>query len=243
LLLVIGAGVSAYEAGEVWHLLDRRFEMPVTLVDSRRLGSVKLSDYTVVVMVSGSYSSISETGVERIKRFVTDGGTLVAIGTAIRWINESKIIEVAFRKAADGEDEEPAASAKRRPYAEAARDRAVRLVRGSILRTHVDHTHPMGYSFSESETLPVFRNNTVFLEPSKNAYSTPVVYDIEPLLSGYVSPENLKLLSGSASVIVRSSGRGRIVLMAEDPNFRAFWYGTNRVFLNALFFGPITRVP
>jgi len=243
LLLVTSTGVSDYEAGEVWHLLDRRFEMPVTLVDNRRLGAVKLNDYTVVVMVSGSYSSISEAGVEWLERFVTDGGTLVAIGTAIRWINEKKIIEIAFRKAADVENEEPAASAERRPYAEAARDAAVKLVRGFILRTHVDHTHPIGYGFSESQTLPVFRNNTVFLEPSKSAYSTPVAYDAEPLLSGYVSAENLRLLSGSASVIVRSSGRGRVVLMAENPNFRAFWYSTNRVFLNALLFGPITRVP
>ena len=245
-LLVTGSGVSSYEAGEAWHLLDRRFEMPVTLVECRRMSSVDLNDYTVVVMVSGSYASISATGVERLKRFVSDGGTAVAVGTAVRWIDQSKIIKVAFRAASDdGKEDKPdeAAPARRRPYAEASRDAALKLVRGAILRTHVDHTHPIGYGFTESETLPVFRNNTVFLEPSKNAYSTPVVYDKKPLLSGYVSPENLDLLSGSASVVVRSSGRGRVVLIAEDPNFRAFWYSTNRVFLNALFFGPIIRVP
>ena len=31
--------------------------------------------------------------------------------------------------------------------------------------------------------------------------------------------------------------------MADNPNFRAFWYGTDRLFTNAVFFGPITQVP
>ena len=34
-----------------------------------------------------------------------------------------------------------------------------------------------------------------------------------------------------------------IVAMAENPNFRAFWHGTNRLFLNALFLGSIIDVP
>ena len=41
-LLVTGEGVSAYEAGEAWHLLDQRLEMPVTLVDAHRLGTTDL---------------------------------------------------------------------------------------------------------------------------------------------------------------------------------------------------------
>ena len=35
--LVVGSGISAYEAGEVWHLLDQRFEIPVALLDIRAL--------------------------------------------------------------------------------------------------------------------------------------------------------------------------------------------------------------
>ncbi len=180
--------------------------------------------------------------VERLQRFITDGGTLVAIGTAIRWLNQSKILSVEFREATQQKNENTKAPATRRPYAEARRDAALDLVRGSIVRTHVDLTHPIGYGFSKSP-LPVFRNNTVFLQPAENPYSTPVVYDSQPLLSGYVSPKNLDMLSNSASVVVRSRGRGRVVLMAENPNFRGFWFGTNRLFLNALFFSPIIREP
>lgn len=77
------------------------------------------------------------------------------------------------------------------------------------------------------------------LEPSADPYSTPVVYTDRPLLSGYVSQENLSSLPGTGSVIVQPEGRGRVILMVDNPNFRAFWYGTNRLFFNAVFFGPM----
>lgn len=40
------------------------------------------------------------------------------------------------------------------------------------------------------------------------AISTPVLYDKEPLLSGYISEENLALIAESTSVIVDQQGRG-----------------------------------
>ena len=32
-------------------------------------------------------------------------------------------------------------------------------------------------------------------------------------------------------------GDGRVILMLDNPNFRAYWYGTQKLFANALFFG------
>jgi hypothetical protein len=34
-------------------------------------------------------------------------------------------------------------------------------------------------------------------------------------------------------------GRGKVINMADNTNFRAFWYGTNKLFANAIFFGNI----
>ncbi len=85
--------------------------------------------------------------------------------------------------------------------------------------------------------------HNVVLAPSSSPYSTPVAYTGEPLVSGYVSAENLERISGSASVTVEERGAGRIVYMVDNPNFRGFWYGTNRLFLNAVFFGPLIETP
>ena len=242
-LLVGGSDTSAYEAGEVWHLLDQRFRIRVTLADARNLGRVQFDEYSVIILVSGSNSAISESAKDRIKEFVSDGGTVLAIGTSISWVNKN-LTSVDFRGDDDQETESGSEDKPvRRPYGEATRDAAFRLVRGSIFKTDVDTTHPIGYGFEPNTPLPVFRNNTVFLEPARNVYSTPVLYDANPLISGYVSDENLKTLSSSASTVVKSLGRGRVILMADNPNFRAFWYGTNRLFLNGVFFGPLVRVP
>ncbi len=91
--------------------------------------------------------------------------------------------------------------------------------------------------------LGVFRDQAFFVEPVANVYSTPAAYTDQPRISGYVSDENLKLAPGSASVLVKAVGSGRVVVMADNPNFRAFWYGTNRLFLNSVFLGSIIREP
>src|SRR5262249_51786980 len=92
--LVTGEGVSAYEAGEVWHLLDRRLGMPLTMIDGQRLGTVDLARYTTVVLVSGTYAGVSAPGVERLKGYVERGGTLIGLGTAIPWLGARKVVAV-----------------------------------------------------------------------------------------------------------------------------------------------------
>jgi hypothetical protein len=69
-------------------------------------------------------------------------------------------------------------------------------------------------------------------------------YTDDPHIDGFVSKENLeKFIKPSASLLVSPIGSGRVVLFADNPNFRGAWYGTNKLFLNALFLGSEIRVP
>ena len=86
---------------------------------------------------------------------------------------------------------------------------------------------------------PVFRNTRHFFEPPPDPYATVAAYAGSPLLSGYVSDENLARLRGRPAVVAERLGRGAVVRIADAVNFRAFWYGTNKLLLNALFFGSI----
>ena len=61
-------------------------------------------------------------------------------------------------------------------------------------------------------------------------------YSDDPLLSGYISEERLEQIPGSAAIVAQRSGAGRIVSFMDNPNFRAFWYGSSRIFMNAVFF-------
>ncbi len=237
-LMVVGTNTDDYESGEVWHLFDRRLQLPITMVDSHLLASTNLSSYTTIVLVSGTYSNVSAAGIERLQQWLKQGGNLIALGTAGRWLNSAKIVTLKSRV----QEEDEKSPVTRMPYAVADEQAAMKSIEGTIFEVQIDRTHPLGFGF-QSETLPVFRDHTYILEPSSNAYSTPAVYSNAPLLSGYASQENQLLLSGSAAVVVKSEGAGRVIAIPNNPLFRSFWRGSERFFLNSLFFGPVVREP
>mgnify|MGYP003328785483 CR=1 FL=1 len=65
--MLIGDGVSSYEAGEVWHLLDTRVHIPLTKIRLNQFNRTSLDKYTTLVMVSGTYNQITELGIKKIK--------------------------------------------------------------------------------------------------------------------------------------------------------------------------------
>jgi len=231
---LVGNGVSSYDAGEVWHLLDQRYAMPLSMIETEDLGGKDLNKYNVIVLVDGSYRTVGKAGVEKLRKWVQNGGTLIASERAIRWVKANKLAFVKFKtedKAAPKKGQEP-----RRPYAKISDDLGSNVIGGTIFETTLDLSHPLGYGFHKKQ-LPVFRQGTLFLEPAKNAYATPLIYTDNPLLSGYVSKKNLELIRNSAAIVVSGVGSGKVICMVNNPNFRAFWYGTNKLFANAIFFG------
>ena len=58
------------------------------------------------------------------------------------------------------------------------------------------------------------------------------------LVSGYCWPDTLEMLPGKSYALYKSLGRGNIVAFADDPNYRAFSPQLQRLFFNAVFFGP-----
>lgn len=77
------------------------------------------------------------------------------------------------------------------------------------------------------------------MEKSRNPFATPFLYGSQPLQSGWVSKENLDAIKNSAAVVVNAVGAGRVINIADNPNFRAFWLGGTKLFMNAIFFGRI----
>lgn len=229
-IMVVGDGVSSYEAGEIWYLMDSQVGMPMTKVNSDDMGRVNLFDYTTLILPTGNYNSFSEAITAHIKDWLARGGTLISMKNASLWLNNKGITKEELIETP--EDTDP----KELPFALQRDFEGAKSLGGSIYMAKLDLTHPINYGYM-SETLPVYRNNTIFMKPSENKYLTPVRYTENPLLGGYVSKANLDLLKQSASVIISPVGRGRVIHFFDSPNFRGTWFGTNKQFLNAIFFG------
>ena len=236
-LLVVGPGVSATDAGEVWHLLDRRFGLELSLVEINLLNRIDLGRYTVIAMVGGTYASIDSSGVASVRKWVENGGTLIAMEQAVEWAVNNRLTGARLRRSEASRRDSLSA---RHAYADEAKYTGALQVDGAILEVQCDLTHPLLYGYEE-ERFGVFKTNSVFLEPSRNPYATPVQYTQNPLLSWYLNKEYDRLVRNSAEVVVSGLRSGRVILMTDNPNFRAFWFGTNRLFLNAVFFGSTIR--
>jgi hypothetical protein len=46
-------------------------------------------------------------------------------------------------------------------------------------------------------------------------------------------------MSGQPAVIAEKKGNGLVVRFANNPLFRGFWRGTERMYINALYFGQV----
>jgi hypothetical protein len=211
--------------------------MAVTLLEPELLGRARLSRYTAVVMAAGSYNSIDSLGKSALKHWIEEGGTLIAIEQAVQWAIQNKL---AAAKLKTEERSRKDTVVQRRPYADESEYERARSIPGTIFQVRYDRTHPLLFGYSDS-LLSVFRSTTVFLEPSANPYATPVQYTDKPLLAGYLHKQHEPLVKNSAAVLVSALRSGRVILMADNPNFRAFWFGTNKLFLNGIFFGSTIR--
>lgn len=233
--LLVGTGVVSLEAGEIWHLLDQRMDMPITLLPVERVSSADLSKYNVIVMPNGIYSTFGKDEADKIKAWTSAGGTLIARGNALTWLNTQELVKFEFKKD-EKEDEKKEVHA----YADFPKNTGARLTSGTIFHAKLDNSHPIGYGFTK-ESIHTFRNNNLFLETAKNPYSNPLVYTNQPLASGYVHPENLEKIKNTAVIQVKKLGNGRVIGLVDNPNFRAVWFGTNKLFLNSVFFGQIIK--
>jgi hypothetical protein len=235
--LIIGTGVAATEAGEIWHLLDQRLQMPISKIDVLNLGRANLNRYNTLIMVSGNYNLIDKNLSDKIKAWVQNGGTLITIKTGSEW---------AIRNGFTRERLLPGDSSRSLPvrqlYDNAVYIEGAKAMGGSIFKVDVDTTSPIGFGL-HSKTLSWYRNGLTFLQPSSNPYSTAAQYTSDPLIGGYIHPTTLKKVKNSAAILIGAEGNGRVIMFSDNPNFRGTWYGSNKVFLNALFFGGSISVP
>jgi hypothetical protein len=233
--MMVGTGVNATDAGEIWHLMDQRFNMPLTLLEVPVFNRVDLNKYNTLIMVGsgGTMNAYADLNKEKLKAWVQNGGTLVLTEEAVNCAAQNGISSVQLKKLKPSAD-----STKTLAYMDREQVEGAQQMSGAIFRAEADLSHPLAYGYSYP-CVSLFKANKVFLEKSKNPYATPFYYTSAPLQSGWLSRENYEGVKNSAAVVVSTMGSGRVISIADNPNLRAFWLGGTKLMMNALFFGRI----
>ncbi len=230
-LLLIEDGTPAADAGEIWHLLDVRYGMPVTMVSPSRMGSATLARYNVIIIAGNP--PLTQAATDRLREWSRSGGTLIGYRGGNRWLAANGFAQISYVEGLQA----PAGS--NLTWADRTGERAGQSVPGTIFSAMVDVTHPLCYGFTRP-TLPVFKRDATAVKVTGASYNTPVKYTSDPLLSGYCSKGNISRIAGSAVVTVHQ-GPGRVISIYDETNFRATWFGSSKLFVNAVFLGQTIR--
>jgi hypothetical protein len=232
--MLVGDGVTSSDAGEIWHLLDTRYHMPVTMLPVSVFNSADIHKYNTIIFPQGSYGAITDSAKEKLRTWIQNGGLVIGFENALSWLQTAGLGKFELKQTEQKEEE------KNRParrYEDIERYRGAQTTSGAIFEATVDLTHPLLYGYYQQK-IPIFKGNNFYMEKSRNMYANPIVFTSDPLLSGYISRENYAKAREASAAGVSVLGRGRVIGFTENLAFRAFWFGTNKLLMNAIFYGP-----
>ncbi|MFY8273812.1 M14 metallopeptidase family protein [Pseudoalteromonas sp. SSDWG2] len=232
-LLVGGQPASQYEVGELWYYLDRHVGLAPSIIEADNLNRVDLDKYTHIVFAHGRYADLSKGFKSKLQSWVNEGGVVWGQKGGAQFLADEQILKATYltRK-----DMAASFSTEGMNYGDRDKLAGQQRIAGAIFASSVDLTHPLSYSLTR-EQLPVFKNSTFLLEQSDSPFVNVATYTQKPLLAGFTHDNNVSQIANGGAVLAHRVGRGAVVAMSDNPVFRGFWYGTSRIFSNALFFG------
>jgi len=229
--MIVGDGVTALDAGEIWQLLDRHYEIPLTLLDIKSVGN--LDKYNTLILSDGNYTNSSPAFLTKLKDWTNGGGTLIAFGNSNKYLKTNGLLNASF-KTIDTKNNQ------KKGYGSYDTESGSKVLSGAICSATMDLTHPLCFGYSKS-SIGLFKSDTLCFDLPQNSYAAPIYYTAAPALSGYFPRGYTDKVANTPACIVNSVGSGRVIAFLDNMAFRGFWFGTNKLLANALFFGGMIK--
>ncbi|HTX37519.1 MAG TPA: M14 metallopeptidase family protein [Bryobacteraceae bacterium] len=169
--------------------------------------------------VPGQYAGgIGETGADALREFVTQGGTLVALGNASLFAIEQFNLPVT--------------------NAVAGLSSSQFFCSGSLLRVELQNpNHPVNAGLPEAPAIMFERNPVFDTRPNfRGRVLASYPRNRNPLLSGFLLGADR--IEGKAAALDADYGQGHIILLGFRPQWRGQSHGTYKFLFNALYYSP-----
>lgn len=243
---------DTYSSGQIYFLFDQETRLPIDRVRTStlnqnaasvfgglRYGGADLYDYDVLILPDGGEGLnhiFKEDELKLLENWIRAGGVVIAQESSIDFFTEkqSKLTKVILSKVPTDSSE----AAKYLSYADQTEYHGKKRIPGTALLGHIDSTHPLAWGMSNR--LYALRFGSDVLEPSENMSSVGY-YEKDPeklLVAGYASQENLEHLAGKTFAGTVDLGKGKVVLLADNTQYRMFWRGPSRMMQNAVMILP-----
>ena len=226
--IITGKGGNYGTIGELWHLLDQRFRIPVTLLDYSLISAGSLAKYNVIVCTNDF--KMEANAKEELAKWAQNN-MFIAVEEGVKFAAKSGIAKIELKSLSREVDSLVDSYIYRRD------SRRVRYFSGVILNSLIDVSNPLSCGVNGNNgvgkvSLPVLKENNYIAMNVKGSLSVFSTISTDPLMSGYLSNYSTKVIAGSPYIVSKKG----FVFFPDSPYFRAYWLGTSRIFMNALFF-------
>ncbi len=211
--LIVGKGASYGSIGELWHLLDQKYSIPASLIDASALNELDLTNYNTIIL-NGNFKFSKDVN-ERLKEWTNNPkNKIIAIDQAYQTINEIGISDIKMIQHING------------------------TLEGIIVKAKIDKMNPLFYGYENNE-INLFKIGKIYPLKSDLSQNIPAYYTEDPVVTGFIKPEMRDKLKGIPALITT----GKAIYIVDNPNFRSYWFGTSRIFMNAVFFRELIQTP
>ena len=239
------------DAGWTRYVFDT-YKIPFTVVKPGEVKEKNLSEFDVIIFPdnnksillegkykrsSGTYSipsydplfrkGIEKEGVQKLMKFVNDGGTIVSWGLSTGLFLGAQSIKISEKEKEEFQ----------LPVSDISDNmkKGGLYIPGSLLNINLKVDHPLTLGMQKTAKVftrgrPVFSTSIPYFDTDRRVIAS--YPDDNILASGYA--KNNKLLEGKSAMVWAKKGKGNFVFYGFYPQFRASTAGTYKLLFNAL---------
>jgi len=242
----------SYSAGNTRFVIERQFGYPTTPIRTSYLAAPELVDFDVLILPNGhGYANVlGKSGMENIKAWVNQGGVLITLDHATRFLMQDGLGLLGTKLEARDEviRDEEGSGLTDATFIDSMEEYNTLIhttsnkpdqIPGVLLQGEVNRDHWLSGGVADTLNFMVIGND-VYTPLKRDAGINLVKFSAEEelVVGGYIWEENRGQLAHKPAVMTRKVGRGQVIAFTSDPAFRAYMDGLNVLLANAIFKAP-----